>query len=252
MAHRQLPERLSDSTVEKYNEILAEAEEAGAKSPEALLHWLRNQADPKDSIGTFLPKRAAVRRYLISKAGFSPADADAVLPDCVGEPIAERKGLSPEQLSVFWSVVNGMEDSPSRSILILVVSTGLSIGEACALRINCLSEKGLKVHGNRGRVRYISVSGAVETLVSDAQTKWARDGYVFGGRSGGSFQPQSVRVYTRKLAEEYKELRELTPAVLRHTFAENQARAGASLDSIGEHLGYKLMNSAERYRVRER
>lgn len=252
MAHRRLPERLSDSTVEKYNEILAEAEEAGAKSPEALLHWLRNQADPKDSIGTFLPKRAAVRRYLIAVAGFSPADADAVLPDCVGEPIAERRGLSPEQFRTFLTAVEGLDDTPSKVILKLIVFAGLTVGEACSLRINCISEKGLKVHGNRGMIRYISVSDHVSDLVSEAQTKWSKDGFVFGGRTGGSYQPQSVRVHTRKIAEEYKELHELTPAILRHTFAENQARAGASLDSIGEHLGYKLMNSAERYRVQRK
>lgn len=240
---RHLKEQgLLPSTRSKYASILA----AGGSDP---TEWLRKRLSTRLPIGTVLPLRAAVKHYLLAQ-GYDADEVANLLPKAKGRPSGVRDALSPEQLVTYYLVAEEQSD-PVRTILLLLPRTGLRISEICGLRVENLVKRsgvrGLLFRGKRDEERFVPFNRPAQNAM-DAYLEGAQpEGWIFGGYLDGHITPAAVRKVTRAMRAEHPELGELSPHVLRHTFATTLLRKGTDLRSVQALMGHKNIETTARY-----
>lgn len=228
---------LQDSTKEKYAEI---EERMDHQDP---VGWLRRRiGNGTEPIGTVLPLRAVVKRYLTAQ-GYSALDLEGLLPKAAGVEGPMRMPLTPEQLAIYHAAVSEIKQPGIRLLLHILPATGLKIGEACQLKRSDLEPGFLNI---TGKARKVPVSSHIEALLrAYIETENPRT-WLFEGYRDQPIQPQTVRVYTRKLAEQ-PELTGLSPDRLRATAAVFWLRQGESLENVAQLLGHTSLQTTRRY-----
>lgn len=236
---------LSKRTQSEYQRI---ADRIGRKDP---IKWLREQLAEPRPIGTILPMRAAVKRYLIAKKGLSSEEAEEILPKTKGVPCKLRDALGEEQLELYYEEVEKVHE-PVRTILLLLPITGMRIAEITQLEVEHYRKyqgvKGFLFRGKRNKQRFIPCTQKAQDIIDawiekrDYESKW-----MFRGNSGNPLTTAAVRKVTRKIAKKNEELGELSPHVLRHTFATNALRKGMDLKTLQTLLGHANIETTARY-----
>lgn len=192
-------------------------------------------------------------------------DRQAFAPDKIDLPKAEShslKFLSGEQVdrllnSPTLSTEVGKRD---RAILEVLFSTGLRVSELVSLDRDTVDlerrEFGIIGKGRRQRVVFLS-KRAAEWI--DAYLKIRRDNYLpmfirHKGKMGPDVADEEMRLTTRsvqrlikKYAKKVKIPVDVTPHVLRHSFATDLLMAGADLRSVQEMLGHKNVATTQIY-----
>lgn len=233
---------LLPETRRKYAQILRQA----GDSPVA---WLHDKLHARTPIGTVLPLRAAVKHLLISE-GYDPTEVSAMLPKAKGRPCGLRNSLTTEQLALYYVAANQQGD-PVRTILKLLPRTGLRISEACGLDRSCLVRQtgvaGLRFRGKRDEERFVPLNSAAQKALKEYLAVYEPHRWLFEGNSGGPISPEAVRKVCRKMRADRPALGQLTPHVLRHTFATMTLRNGANLRTVQALLGHKSIQTTARY-----
>jgi len=233
---------LLPDTREKYARILQQA----GDDP---VVWLHKKLHARTPIGTVLPLRAAVKHLLISE-GYSASEVSLMLPKAKGRPCGLRDSLTTEQLALYYTVASKQGD-PVKTILKLLPRTGLRISEACSLQRSDLVSrsgvKGLLFRGKRDEERFVPLNRAALQALKSYMALYDPERWLFTGYSGSPISPESVRKVCRKMRLEYPALGELTPHVLRHTFATMALRSGADLRTVQALLGHKSIQTTARY-----
>ena len=237
-------QQLLPSTKAQYKSILTRAE---GKDPIA---WLKGRIHARTPIGTVLPYRAAVKHYLMAEQGYTEDELRELLPKAKGRPTAYRHALTPEALATYHVAV---EDgpNPSQTILALLPKTGLRISEICGLQVgdvqNVSGVRAFVFRGKRDKQRVVPLTKSAEaTLDTHIQltgpTKW-----LFTGQMGGPLTPHAVRKHTRSIALQNPDLQDLSPHVLRHTYATLLVARGVDLKTIQSLLGHESIETTSRY-----
>ena len=233
---------LLPETREKYGRILQQA----GDDP---VVWLHKKIHARTPIGTVLPLRAAVKHLLISE-GYTPSEVDLMLPKAKGRPCGLRDSLTVEQLALYYKVTDQQGD-PVKTILKLLPKTGLRISEICALsRSNLVRQSGvagIKFRGKRDEERFVPLNSAAQTALKKYLDLYEPDHWLFQGNRGGPISPEAVRKVCRKMRTEYPALGDLSPHILRHTFATMALRHGANLRTVQALLGHKSIQTTARY-----
>lgn len=140
-----------------------------------------------------------------------------------------------------------------RAILLLLLHSGLRIGELCALRLSDLElseRKGrLIVRAGKGaKRREIPLNGtARQGLRAWLEVRAEAAGEaLFVGRRGDALTPAGVH---RRLADLARRagIEGLSPHTLRHTFAKNLVDAGVGLERVAALLGHASLNTTRLY-----
>ena len=237
-------QQLLPSTKAQYKSILARTE---GKDP---ITWLKGRIHARTPIGTVLPYRAAVKHYLMSEQGYTEEELQALLPKAKGRPTAYRHALTPEALATYHVAVEGVPD-PSMTILTLLPKTGLRISEICGLQVgdvqNVSGVRAFVFRGKRDKQRVVPLTKSAEStldayIASHQPTKW-----LFTGQLGGPLTPHAVRKHTRAIAALNPDLAELSPHVLRHTYATLLVARGVDLKTIQSLLGHESIETTSRY-----
>ena len=237
-------QQLLPSTKAQYKSILARTE---GKDP---ITWLKGRIHARTPIGTVLPYRAAVKHYLMSEQGYTEEELQALLPKAKGRPTAYRHALTPEALATYHVAVEGVPD-PSMTILTLLPKTGLRISEICGLQVgdvqNVSGVRAFVFRGKRDKQRVVPLTKSAEStldayIASHQPTKW-----LFTGQLGGPLTPHGVRKHTRAIAALNPDLAELSPHVLRHTYATLLVARGVDLKTIQSLLGHESIETTSRY-----
>lgn len=192
-------------------------------------------------------------------------DHDVLAPDKLDLPkIKERQVsfLSGEQVDRLLaapslSTIVGKRD---KAILELLFSTGLRVSELCSLDRDKLDlerrEFGITGKGGRSRVVFLSARAAEWVALYLGARK---DHYtpLFLRHKGKvdpttpdekmRLTPRSVQRLVKKYARKMKIPVEVTPHVLRHSFATDLLVAGADLRSVQEMLGHKNVATTQIY-----
>lgn len=235
---------------------------------EAVHHYRLWLARLPDGKGDFLSRRTqsyhmiALRSFLkwMNKNGLNVLAADNIdLPK-----LAERQvnHLSGEQVDRLLSApsMSSIIGKRDKAILEVLFSTGLRVSELAKLDRDKLDlerrEFGIIGKGGRARVVFLS-KRAVDWL--DAYLKARKDHFKpLFVRHSGKVDPSSsddeVRLTTRsiqrmvkKYARKMKLPLEVTPHILRHSFATDLLQAGADLRSVQEMLGHKNVTTTQIY-----
>lgn len=192
-------------------------------------------------------------------------DYAVMSPDKIDLPkVTERevKFLSGEQVDRMLnapslSTIQGKRD---KAILEVLFSTGLRVSELCNLdrdKVN-LETREFGVTGKGGKVRVVFLSArAVKYL--DEYIKVRDDHFrpLFIHHKGKSdpstpdekmrLTPRSVQRMIKRYGEKMKLPIDVTPHVMRHSFATDLLMAGADLRSVQEMLGHKNVSTTQIY-----
>jgi site-specific recombinase XerD len=214
--------------------------------------WLKGLVDSRRPVGTLAPARAAVRHRLEAE-GKSEAEIQALLPRTRGRKSRVRESLSADALARYYEAVEAHAAGPIRTILLLLPRSGLRISEACALRHEDVIERDgrvlLKVLGKGDKPRIVPLGEAGSRLLSGYSdtAQGRRDPvWLFPGR-GGSITTSAVRKVTRAIRAAVPGFTELSPHVLRHTYATSLLAEGVDVRSLQALLGHEAISTTMRY-----
>jgi site-specific recombinase XerD len=141
-----------------------------------------------------------------------------------------------------------------KTIVRLMVGTGMRVGELCKIRVEDVSPDGsvLRIHGKgaRDRVAYVtdgSLRQDLQRLIEHRRRSQISAGAVFVNRYGAPMRPQSVRTKLRRLASDAGLSRRVTPHMLRHTAATLLIETGVDIRFVQRLLGHSSIATTEIY-----
>lgn len=165
------------------------------------------------------------------------------------EQLAAPRSLDRRQQQALVRAVQKYGSLRDQAIIILLLHTGLRVSELAGLKPEDVRREGsvwvLVVRSGKGNKRREvplndTAKAVMERLLREAP------GDLFASRKRG---PLSVRAVQRMLNKYARiaGLENVTPHVLRHTFAKNLVDMGESLDRVAALLGHANLNTTARY-----
>lgn len=171
----------------------------------------------------------------------------------IGLPRPKKEQKLPEILSQYEvsRILKSVKNLKHRSLLMLVYSAGLRVGEVVRLRIDEIDNKRMLIHIKQGKGqkdRYTILSEvALETLRTYAKSYSLKD-WLFPGAAPGDHltvrSAQKIFEIARKQAGIRKKV---SIHSLRHSFATHLLESGTDLRYIQEILGHKNSKTTEIY-----
>jgi integrase/recombinase XerD len=160
------------------------------------------------------------------------------------------RAMNPADVRKLLSVINDIRD---RALFLLLLRTGIRIGEALGLRLNDLDIKGRKVHlfegekNSMGRVVYLS-DDALFAIKLWLRRRDKSKEFVFYGQSHGHLCYSSGRgLFVKYLKKAGLDQKGYTVHCLRHTFASELLNAGMRLECLQQLLGHQDIEVTRRY-----
>jgi len=160
------------------------------------------------------------------------------------------RAINPTDVKKLLSVI---EDVRDRALFLLLLRTGMRIGEALGLRVNDLDIKGRKVHlfegekNSMGRVVYLS-DDALFALKLWFRRRDKNQEFIFYGKSDGHLCYSTGRyLFVKYLNKAGLEQKGYTVHCLRHTFASELLNAGMRLECLQQLLGHQDIEVTRRY-----
>lgn len=253
--HTYLKERgYSDNTIMnymklvKYDELLNnEKLNICSDIPEAAKTAILALSARKGSRGTLSPLRASYS-LLMRFYGYPEPTIQAALPAANFTKGETRDSLSKFDLDKFLEASNKLKE-PARTILLLLPRTGLRIGEITKLKKENVIIKNdectisvKEAKGNKNRLVPLGKHG-ISIMKEYLELNPKKDGeYLFESKAGEHIKEQSIRKYTRSMG-----IDDLSPHVLRHTYATMLLRGGMDLKQLQKILGHESIKTTQRY-----
>ncbi|MDD1707364.1 MAG: tyrosine-type recombinase/integrase [Methanoregulaceae archaeon] len=160
------------------------------------------------------------------------------------------RAINPADVRKLLSVIDNIRD---RALILLLLRTGMRIGEALGLRVNDLDIKGRKVHlfegekNSMGRVVYLS-DDALFALRLWLRRRDDSKEFIFYGRGDRPICYSTGRgLFMNYLKRAGLEQKGYTVHCLRHTFASELLNAGMRLECLQPLLGHQDIEVTRRY-----
>jgi len=160
------------------------------------------------------------------------------------------RAMNPADVRKLLCVIDDIRD---RALFLLLLRTGIRIGEALGLRLNDLDIKGRKVHlyegekNSMGRVVYLS-DDALFAIKLWLRRRDKNKEFVFYGRSNGHLCYSTGRgLFVKYLKKAGLDQKGYTVHCLRHTFASELLNAGMRLECLQQLLGHQDIEVTRRY-----
>jgi integrase/recombinase XerD len=160
------------------------------------------------------------------------------------------RAINPVDVRKLLSVIDNIRD---RALFLLLLRTGIRIGEALGLRVNDLDIKGRKIHlfegekNSMGRVVYLS-DDALFALRLWLRRRDDSKEFIFYGRGERPICYSTGRgLFVKYLKRAGLEQKGYTVHCLRHTFASELLNAGMRLECLQPLLGHQDIEVTRRY-----
>jgi len=160
------------------------------------------------------------------------------------------RAMHPADVRKLLSVI---EDIRDRALILLLLRTGIRIGEALGLRLNDLDMRGRKVHlyqgekNSMGRVVYLSDDVLLALKLWLRQRDQNKE-FVFYGRGNKPICYSTGRSrFVKCIQKAGLEQKGYTVHCLRHTFASELLNAGMRLECLQQLLGHQDIEVTRRY-----
>jgi integrase/recombinase XerD len=165
-------------------------------------------------------------------------------------PEALPRAIHPSDVRKLLFVIDDIRD---RALFLLLLRTGIRIGEALGLKVNDLDIKGRKVHlyegekNSMGRVVYLS-DDALFAIKLWLRRRDKNKEFVFYGKSQGHLCYSTGRyLFVKYLKQAGLDQKGYTVHCLRHTFASELLNAGMRLECLQQLLGHQDIEVTRRY-----
>ena len=240
---------LSQNTRRSYLNVLTQAGE----EPEGALRWYTDLMARRAPIGTVQQARSALVRWWTYRE--QPEHLGS-LPPARGQQKEHRQGLTDSQLSLYLEEAAKQKD-PARTILALLPRTGLRISEICQLRVDQVKSQddlhyfSFRGKGDKARVVPLGPEG-LAVLQEYLQRKnkhrlYAHSPFLFPGQRSAYCPPDTIRRICARIQSSNPEFEDLSPHVLRHTYATRAVVNGVDLARLQALLGHGSIRTTERY-----
>jgi len=160
------------------------------------------------------------------------------------------RAMNPADVRKLLSVI---DDTRDRALILLLLRTGMRIGEALGLRINDLDMRDRKVHlfqgekNSMGRVLYLSDDVLFALKLWLRQRDQNKD-FVFYGQGNKPICYSTGRSrFLRYIQKAGLEQKGYTVHCLRHTFASELLNAGMRLECLQQLMGHQDIEVTRRY-----
>jgi integrase/recombinase XerC/integrase/recombinase XerD len=160
------------------------------------------------------------------------------------------RAMNPADVRKFLSVI---DDTRDRALILLLLRTGMRIGEALGLRFNDLDIRDRKVHlfegekNSMGRVVYLS-DDALFAIKLWLRRRDKNKEFIFYGRGNRRLCYSAGRSrFVKYLKKAGLEQKGYTVHCLRHTFASELLNAGMRLECLQQLLGHQDIEVTRRY-----
>ena len=220
----------------------------------AYLGWLYGKKNSKTSVSR---KLASIRTFF----GFLMIDGvvQKNLAKLVPTPRGERKLPAFLTVDEAFKLVGtpesdgGVLQLRDKAILELLYSSGIRVSELVGIDIDDLNLQNLtvKVLGKGNKERIVPLgSKAIEAVKKFADKRHElhpKGDFLFINVQGGRLTRRSVGRIVKKYSLISGIPKNVSPHVLRHTFATHLLGSGADLRAIQEMLGHKNLSTTQRY-----
>lgn len=128
-----------------------------------------------------------------------------------------------------------------RTILALLYSSGLRIGEVIDLKLNCfdIDRKQIHIKGAKGRKdRIVIMADSFLALFRNYYFSYQPKVYFIENPSGGKYTPESIRGFLKRSCTLARITKRVTPHTLRHSYATHLLENGTDLRHIQVLLGH--------------
>jgi integrase/recombinase XerD len=160
------------------------------------------------------------------------------------------RSMNPGDVRQLLSVIGDIRD---RALILVLLRTGMRIGELLVLKVNDLDIRERKIHllegekNSLGRVVYLS-DDALFALRQWLSKRDHKKGALFYGRGRDQLGYSSVHhLFVKYLRKAELENRGYTVHSLRHTFASELLNAGMRLECLQQLLGHQNIEMTRRY-----
>ncbi|EDM44814.1 tyrosine type site-specific recombinase [unidentified eubacterium SCB49] len=139
-------------------------------------------------------------------------------------------------------LLDGIKNLKHKTLLSLVYSSGLRIGEALSLRPTAIdsTRKLIFIEGAKGKKdRYVLLSSKLLEDLRKYYTVYRPKTYLFEGRSGTMYSASSARAVFKSAAKRAGITKEVRLHTLRHSFATHLLENGTDLRYIQQLLGHQ-------------
>lgn len=175
-------------------------------------------------------------------------------------PYPKKEKTLPSFLSVdeVFNLVNSPEKnevmcSRDKAILELLYSSGIRVSELSEITLNDvdLSNQLVKVCGKGNKERIVpfgeKATEAIKQYLELRADLKPKVNYIFLNSRGTRLTPRSISRIVKKYALLSGIAKDISPHVLRHTFATHLLGGGADLRAIQELLGHTSLSTTQRY-----
>ena len=148
------------------------------------------------------------------------------------------------------NILNSCNNIKHKCILMLIYSAGLRRSELLNLEVSDIDSGRMviAIRGAKGKKDRISLlSENIPELLREYYIKYKPKKYLFEGQSGSKYSPTSVANILRKSAIKSGIKKNVTPHMLRHSFATHLLEQGTDLRYIQELLGHNSSKTTEIY-----
>ena len=147
-------------------------------------------------------------------------------------------------------ILNASDNIKHKCILMLIYSAGLRRSELLNLTISDIDSERMVINiiGAKGKKDRISLlSDNLLQLLRNYYLKYKPKKFLFEGQGGGPYSPTSVAKILKNAASKAGIRKNVTPHMLRHSFATHLLEQGTDLRYIQELLGHKNSKTTEIY-----
>jgi len=155
--------------------------------------------------------------------------------------------LSAKEISKILEVTNNLKH---KTILVLIYSAGLRLGELVNLEIGDIDSESMKIHIREAKGkkdRYVMLSEKVLQLLREYYRKYKPERYIIEGQNGGKYSPKSVQSVFKRALKKAGIRKKATVHTLRHSFATHLLDEGTDIRYIQELLGHKKLETTQIY-----
>ena len=230
---------LAVQTVDQYRWALTRLRKVASEMPETRREILPAMADPALSNESRRDLLKCLRRF----SGWAERHYNIPNAAALIEPAPKRRNLPRVFTQAEIAQVLGAARSPrDRALILLVLDTGLRLGEVANLRSQDIKEGWLVVNGKTG-VRQVPVSDEVRSMLLELC-----DGeHVWTGQRGPIERNGVNLAYRRTFKRSGLTGPKLGPHTLRHTFGTAYIRAGGGVRQLQYILGHSRIDTTMIY-----
>ncbi len=155
--------------------------------------------------------------------------------------------LSVKEISKILEVTKNLKH---KTVLVLIYSAGLRLGELLNLEIADIDSESMKIHirGAEGKKdRYVMLSENVLKLLREYYKEFKPQKYIIEGQNGGKYSPKSVQSVFKRSLKKAGIKKKASVHTLRHSFATHLLDDGTDIRYIQELLGHKRLETTQIY-----